>query len=73
VNVKTAHEAEAKFRVCGVLTFLCFLGASVAAKAGAGLWQLCLIVVTVVCWSISFRFLSIRDKLDRRDDEGHQG
>ena len=65
-DVKTPHEAEAKFRVCGVLTFLCFLGALVAAKAGAGLWQLCLIAVTAVCWSISYRFLSIRDKLEGR-------
>jgi len=65
-KVKSAEEAEAKFRAFAVGTFLFFLGALVAARTGEDLAQICLIIVTAVGWLISYRFLSIRDKLEGR-------
>ena len=63
-NVKSSGEAEAKFRAFAVGTFLFFLGALDAARSGAAALQVLLIIVTAVSWTISYRFLSIRDKLD---------
>ena len=62
----SAEEAEAKFRACAILTLLFFLGALCAARAGADFSQVCLIIVTAICWLFSYRFLSIRDKLEGR-------